>query len=211
MKLLALALAALIFSPAAYAGRSFTLYPTDSPGGWSDGGGHAPCWSGGNRTLDFQNMSTTAQHIHIKVDGIVAQFGSCDGASPSPPYGGNWIQSSLSPGCWDTPAITDAPAYEVDIVLGPNDFQSVGVGYLCHTMRGGVNGCSFAPALSAPGALVPDLNSMTMGTFKMRIAVSVAEDRGAILANVVAQPISLCVDFKSTTRYNIPLNGGRPF
>ena len=81
---------------------------------------------------------------------------------------------------------------------------------MCKTLKSGVSNCNFDPAPTA-AELSTDLPNLVSNMNEDTAEISVAEDRGAILVNVVGHATSLCTDFKAATKFNLPFNGGRPF
>jgi hypothetical protein len=184
------------------AGRTVRLYPFDTPGGWSVDQG--PCWSGFNRKIDFVNLSDLPQTLEVTLSNIRLQFGAC-----TPPLSGNWIKDPVSPTCYNTQHITVRDQKQ-SITLAPKGSNSVSFLVMCRMQGSGVTDCASPPDVTT-ASLVPMAGPTTIGMAEATIEVSVAEDRGAILGNVVGRPAVYCVDLKSTTHFNVPLNGGRPF
>lgn len=208
----ALWLALLMLVPGmASAKRTITLYPIDTPGGWAENGGpnSGPCWAGGQRKIDFKNLSETPQNVTVKISHVRLSFGTCDGVAPTPPLGGNWNQSDSAPSCWGTPWI-DAPDFEQSLYIGPHGTGTVIATYLCKTERSGVTNCHHNHSFNT-GSYAQSLTGLAVQMVETTVDIEVAEDRGALLANVVGSPATLCTDLRTVTRFNVPLNGGRPF
>lgn len=198
----------LIFaSPAtSLASRVAKSFPIDSPTGWSST--NAACWAGLQRRISFVNLSDIPQTITIRMTNIELSYGSCDGASPTPAFGGNWVQDPISPSCWNTRDSITLPDYTQTFTLAANDSRTIGINAWCHVVRSGVTSCQLN---GNPSNRVTDMNKNRVRVARSTLEFEVAQDRGALLANILAQPISHCGEFDNITRFNIPVNGGRPF
>ncbi len=199
-------LASLSLSYPAMAVRSLRIPTIDTPTGWTSGGG--ACWAGFIRRFDIINLSNTVdQDVTIITKNISLQFGSCDGASL---LTGNWVYAPNVPDCAGANA-SDASAIRTDkIKVLKGSSYEYGVSYACHILRSGTSSCAFNPVIPSTGFSV-DLNGSIIHRAAAEHKIIVDQDQGAILVNIMSYPYSHCKEFGESTKFNIQVNGGRPF
>ena len=188
-----------------WAERVMKTFPVDTPTSRSEDS--AVCWAGPTRKISLINLSNIPQNITVNITDIEMSFGACDGAVPSPPFGGNWIKYDTS-ACYRTP-IMKVPNGSKKIKLGPNQSGTVTFGARCRIHKSGVTSCGLD--VPATPLVAAGMNQNSVITARATIEIIVKEDRGAVAANIIGMTNNNCGTFTNNSSVNIPVNGGRPF
>jgi hypothetical protein len=185
-------------------GRNMRMFPINTPTGWTK---RCPkcgaCEGGISRNISFVNMSSISQTITITTSNITLGFISCGDTSVA----GNWVSS----GAGDCRSFQyKHPELVTDqFVLGPNQEATRYFGVQCRLRKSGVTDCGTAPIEN--GLVTWDMDWNGISIAQASHSINIAEDRGAVVATVQAGTSSGCAEFGNDTKYNLPVNGGKPF
>jgi hypothetical protein len=196
-----------LFSLHAEAKRTVRMPKIDSAGGWTgDSSGYGPTGTGLIRKVDFVNLSSIPQTVKVTLKSIYFVYGTC-----ATGLGGSWnlTRSTPAPPCYDQKI--SLPDMVINLVVPANGTERAEFLVACQVTTGGMTNCS---GNSSP----IDTSTWTLNSFQVSqntadaaIEIEVAEDRGALLANVMSWSFGWGVDFKTVSRFNTPVNGGRAF
>jgi hypothetical protein len=200
------------FSHIAEAKRSIRIFPIDTTS--QIAANPKMCWAGFNRKIDFVNLSSVAQTVRVKVTGIKVEYVACADTNFASVSSG-WTITPGVPNCadakFDSASNSSLANFEQQVSVPGNGTASMYFNVFCKVHTGEPMICrrDYDGVFSS----VPDPSTARVGVSRgeATIELEVNEDRGALLANIVASPAATCANLMDATRFNIPVNGGRPF
>jgi hypothetical protein len=193
----------------AFALRRIKVPTIDTPSGWSliKVPATGSCWSGFVRRFDFVNLSDDySQEVTVETKGVSLSLGSCDGAGL---LTGNWVYYAAVPSCASADPATPGSFSQTFTIPKGASYQYT-VSYACRNRRDGVYSCAFNPSISA-AEFETNLTTNVLHRGAAEHTITVTEDRGAVLANIMSFPYVQCNELTESTKFNIQVNGGRAF
>ena len=180
------------------------MFPINTPTGWTKRCPNCGACEGGIvRNISFVNMSNWTQTITITTSNIILGFAACG----DPSVGGNWV-SGGGGDCKSFQYNHTTPVTD-QFTLGPHEEKTRFFGVQCRLRKSGVSDCGTAPIVNALSTRDMDWNLISVA--QASHSIHITEDRGAVIATVQAGTSGGCSEFSNDTRYNLPVNGGKPF
>jgi hypothetical protein len=189
---------ALLIPIGASAGRKVYTYPMRVSSDWVTG---SACYLVGTTTLSLKNISNQTQSISVKVTNASVSFGTCGGVSLPGPFVGS------TPGCYNT-STSFSSAYTQSITMAPLASADVDLSVYCDVT---VNAGIVCTQTSRPLQITATVSSTGVQySYRFEVQVDVSNDQGALIGAIYSKPGIGCAG-GSSTAFNFPLNGGRPF
>jgi hypothetical protein len=188
----------LLIPIGASAGRKVYTYPMKVSTDWITSG--SACYLLGTTTLSLKNISNKTQSLSVKVTSASVMFGTCGGVA----LGGRYTLTN--PGCYNTDASFPS-IYAQSITMAPFAAADVDLTAYCNVTLAGIDCWQTSHPLQLTA---PVTSAGLQYSYRLEVQVDVTEDQGALIGSIYSKPGTGCAG-GSSTAFNFPLNGGRPF